>query len=257
MPGGQFSKQAFPFLSQGKYLNSNNSGDTTIGGTLTGAPAGIGASQGDANLPGDRFILSPADAYALSNTSVGNLYTGTYRYVTTRNNSTSVPQRGRAAFWDLAALPGNSANVGTPQTDMTYQVTSDEAANIGVALFAGVFINNVAQGSSWFIQESGKCTCQFAGNNGSAAFGTSLTGTPAIACGVYLAAMSSSNANNTVGLFNVLTGGTFAATGNNAATIPYANIDNALIRYVGPAETLPSSGNFSLVDIGLNRTYRW
>ena len=255
MAGGRFSKQAFPYLSNGKYLNSNNSGDSVVGGSLAGAP--FVASQGDANLPGDRFILNPSDALALSNTSVGNLYTGTYRYVRTNPNSTSVPQRGRAAFWDLAASPGNANNVSTPQTDMRYQVTSDEAANIGVALFAGVFINYPGAGNSWFIQESGKCTVQFAGNNGTSTFGTGLTGTPAIGCGVYLAAQSSANSNASVGLFNVLVGANYAASGNNAATLPYTQIDQAMVRYVGPAETLPSAGNYSLVDIGLSRTYRW
>jgi hypothetical protein len=255
MASGRFSKQAAPYLGQGHFLNSNNSGDTVIGGTVTAAPAGIGASQFQQNLPGDRFIFSPVDALALSNNSVGNLYTGTYRYVATRNNSTSIPQRGRAAFWDIAAGGYNNS---TPQADALYQVTSDESALVGVTLMAGVYINYVSQGSYWFIQESGKATCQFAGNNGTVTFGTGLTGTPAAGCGVYLAAQSSSNANNTVGLFNVLAGANYASANNNAATVPYNAIDQALTRYVGPAETLPSAGNFSVVDIGAFRSaFRW
>ncbi len=124
---------------------------------------------------------------------------------------------------------------------------------------AGVYINYIPAGDFWFIQESGKTTCQFRGNNGGGTnFGSNISGTAAIGAGVYLAAISSANANNTVGLFDQLAGATFAATGNNAATIPYTTIDNMFVRYVGPAETLPSNGNMSLVDICLSRaSFRW
>ena len=253
---GRFSKQAAPYLSQGPYLNSNNSADTVIGGSLSSSVyAQIGASQTDQNIPGDRFIFTPSDVVALSNLTsfIGQLYTGTYRYVAARNNSTSIPQPGRAGFW---ARAGNNTS-----NDALYEVTSDEAANIGVALFAGVYINWIPLGASgdeyWFIQESGKTTCQFTGNNGNNAFGANMAA-PAIGAGVYLAAASSSNANNTVGLFTQLVGGNSAAIFAANSTTAYGAIDNMIVRYVGPAETLPSNGNFSLVDITLSRaSFRW
>lgn len=236
---GRFSKQASPYLSQGPYLNANNSGDSVIGGAITNSVAAqIGASQADQNIPGDRFIFTPSDLVALSAPAPnfgGQLYTGTYRYLAVKNNSQSMPQPGRAAFWTRL---GNNAN-----NDALYEVTSDEsAANLG--LFAGVFINWVPLGPNgdyyWFIQESGKATVQFQGNNGSAAFGANMTA-PAVTNGVYLAGVGAGNANNTVGLF---TSGTAAAT------------DVALRTYIGPAETAPSNGNFSIIDINL-RPYRW
>src|ERR1700722_12769614 len=103
---GRFSKQAAPYNSSGRAgINGNNStGDAVVGGVINSAPAGLVVSQFEQNIPGDRFIFSPTDALALSNNSVGNLYTGTYRYVGSRNNSTSVPARGHAMFWDLTAI---------------------------------------------------------------------------------------------------------------------------------------------------------
>ncbi len=254
---GRFSKQAAPYLGLGKYLNGNNAnGDTVIGGTVTAAPTGLTVSQFEQNIPGDRIIFTPADAFAASNNNQ-ILYTGTYRYVSTRNNSTSIPQRGRACFWDLITSPGNFT-ASNYQADAQYQVNSDEPANIGVSMFAGVYINNIGAGNYWFIQESGKATVQFRGNNGNTLYGgAALTGAPAIGVGVYLAAVGNNNNLNT-GLFDVILGanqGTiFAANG----TAGYNAIDNALTRYVGPAETLPSNGNLSLIDITLSRaSFRW
>ena len=237
---GRFSKQAAPQLTFGAYINSNNSGDAIIGGAQSSQVATqIGASQWTQNIPGDRFIFTPSDALALSNTSAfgGNLFTGTYRYVAAKNNSTSEPQPGRAAFWNR---PGNNGN-----NDALYEVTSDENATL-LALFAGVYINWIPLGASgdyyWFIQESGKTTVQFAGNNGTALFGNANLAAPAAGAGVYLAGQASSNSNNTVGLFTQATSG---------------NLTDALLtHYVGPAETLPSNGNYSIVDVNF-RFYRW
>jgi hypothetical protein len=265
---GRFSKQAAPYLGSGRFINGNNStGDVTPGGQVTSAPSGVTIPQWEQNTPGDRFILDPLLALAMSNNAVGNLYTGTYRYVGTRNNSTSVPQRGRACFWDLTAISANASNnnttggnfIGSPQTDALYQVNSDEPANIGVVLMAGVYINNVGNGNFWFIQESGKATVQFRGNNGNTLFGgAALTGTPAIGVGVYLAAVGNNNNLNT-GLFDVwfnANAGTTFSTANSGGA--YNAIDNLFTRYVGPAETAPSNGNFSIVDIGAQRmAFRW
>jgi len=94
---------------------------------------------------------------------------------------------------------------------------------------------------------------RFVGNNGTVVYGSgannNLAAGAAIASGVYLAAASNANNQLTVGLFN--TSGNANATTNNL-------IDNMLVRYVGPAETAPTNGNISLVDITLARaSFRW
>src|ERR1700732_1930669 len=220
MPSGRFSKQAAPYKTQA--INNNNAnGDSVIGGSVTASPGNI--PQYQQNLPGDRFIFSPADALAICNNNVANLYTGTYRYVASRNNSTSVPPQGRACFWDLAAQ--NANNLGTPTSDGLYQVNSDEPANITVTLMAGVFINNFSAGNYWFIQESGKASVRFRGNNGNTLFGgANLTGTPAIGVGVYLAAVGNNNNANT-GLFDVLAGANSAAIFTANSTTGYTTVD--------------------------------
>src|SRR4051812_29985094 len=97
MAAGRFSKQAAPYLVG--RMNANNNGDLpVIGGSVANYPSGL-ASQYIQNLPGDRIILDPVTATAYSNNSVGNLYTGTYRYVVTAN-STSAPTLGHGCFWE-------------------------------------------------------------------------------------------------------------------------------------------------------------
>lgn len=242
MASGRFSKQGAPYKTFA--LNGNNAtGDTVIGGLVSAAPSGLNVSQFEQNLPGDRFIFTAADALALSNNSVGNLYGGTYRYVATYNNSSSSPALGHAAFWVNA---NNGAN--TTQ-DGLYQVTSDEPAN-ATALFAGVFLNPMTKGNYWFIQESGKATCWFR---------NAITGTPAQDKGVYLALAGNNNNAIDVGAFDQLNaangGTTFSAANSNTA---YTAIDGMFQKYVGTAEGLPANNNKALVDIILSRaSFRW
>lgn len=238
MAGGRFSKQADWFSGK---LNANYS-DATIGGTLTTAPSGLTASQFQQTLPGDRVILSPSDALANSNNNQ-NLYTGTYRYVASKNNSSSSPTVGHGAFWvDVT----NANNV---TTDALYQVQSDEAANFGVVQFAGVFINNMTKGNYWWIQESGKALCSFR---------NAITGVPAIAAGVYLAGAGNNNNAIDVGAFDQLAGANSAAIFTANSNTGYTTVDNMIIRYVGPALTLPANNNTALVDIVLGRaSFRW
>ncbi len=56
MAGGMFTKQA-DYLSA-RFLNDVN--DTTVGGVLTTAPSGLGATQWQQTLPGDRIVLDDA-----------------------------------------------------------------------------------------------------------------------------------------------------------------------------------------------------
>lgn len=238
MPGGRFSKQADWFSAK---LNANYS-DAVIGGALTTSP-GQGAGypqQFQATQPGDRVILSPSDALANSNNNA-NLYTGTYMYVATQNNSASSPALGHAAFWVDVTGANNSAQ------DGLYQVTSDEAANFGVTLFAGVYLTALPKGNYWWIQAAGKATC---------AFRNAISGTPAIGAGVYLAGAGNNNNAVDVGAFDQLAGAN-AGGGANAANL-YATVDAMFLRYVGPAETLPANNNTAIVDITLSRIgWRW
>lgn len=251
MAGGRFSKQGD--YAYGKF-NSNNANDTVIGGLVTSAPTGLNASQYQQNVPGDRIILSPTDALALSNNSIGNLYTGTYRYVQFRNNSTSNPSRGRAVFWDPTAT-GTGNNISSTAADATYQVTSDgNAANYTNTLFAGVAINNItlANGtpSFWWIQESGKSSCKFI---------ATVSGTPAIGQPVYLPITPAANNNATDnGAFDVLDGANSAAIFAANSVTGYTTVGAMISKYVGVAETLPSNNNVSIVDITMARaSFRW
>ncbi len=245
MASGRFSKQAVYFSS--KYLN-NNVSDTVPGGAVNTAPSGLTVSQYQQTLPGDRIILSPTDAFAFSNNSVGNLYTGTFRYVGSRNNSSSSPTRGHAAFWDTTAN-GTGNNISSTACDALYQTTSDQAANIGIALFAGVYINNMTKGNWWWIQESGKATCSFI---------TTITGTPAIAAPVYLYAAGNNNNAVDNGGFDQLDGANSAAIFAANSTTAYTTVGAMIRNYVGPAETLPANNNTALVDLTLARaSFRW
>ena len=241
MASGPFSKQA---IYRSAALNGNNNGDTVIGGALTTAPSGLTASQYQQTLPGDRILLSPADALVASNNNNsvlatgGALYTGSYRYVASLNTSTSAPTLGHGAFW----VDATGANNNT--LDNLYQVQSDEAANFGVVQFAGVFINNMTKGNYWWIQESGKARL---------AMRNAISGTPAIGAGVYLAG-AGNNANAIdVGAFDQLVAGNSAAIFAANSTTAYTTIDNMIIRYIGPALTLPANNNLCLADIAFSR----
>lgn len=222
-----------PSFITSKYIN-DGTGDATIGGALTTVPANVGGTQGDQTIPGDRLIFGPADALAMSNNSVGNLYGGLFQYVTTINNSTSAPLRGHGVFMF-------QSNFSNSTQDQSYTVTSDEPANLTVTLFVGVLINNVTKGNSWWVQTAGKVAAKFR---------NAISANAAIGGGVYLAAAG----NNA----NALDVGAFDQASNNAANQTYFQIaiDQALTRYVGVAEQLPSNNNISLIDLDLRRV-RW
>lgn len=238
MASGPFSKQA---IYKSAPLNANYT-DSVIGGALTTAPSGLTASQGQQTLPGDRILLSPADAYAASNNNNAVLYTGSFRYVAIKNNSSSNPTLGHGAFWVDATGANNNS------LDNQYQVQSDEAANFGVVQYAGAFMKNVTLNNAtnyyWWIQESGKCTL---------AFRNAITGTPAIGAGVYLAGAGNNNNAIDVGAFDQLAGANSAVLFTANSTTGYTAIDNMLIRYMGPALTLPANNNTAIVDVGFQR----
>jgi hypothetical protein len=245
MSAGPFSKQA---IYRGQPLNANNANDTVIGGALSVAPANSNlGSQFWQTIPGDRIILDPATALAYQQSgNNNNLYTGTYRYVQCAN-ATSTPAKGHAAFWIPIAFNNNQE-----AQDALYQVTSDELANYGVTLFAGVYINTPGKGNNnvyWWIQESGKATCSFR---------NAITGTAAIGQGVYLAAAGNNNNSIDIGAFDQFGGANSAAIFTANSTTAYNTIDNFMLRYVGVAEQLPANNNLAAVDLVFkNGAFRW
>lgn len=247
-----FYKSTGPVKTQGSFFNGNNSNDSVVGGSLTTAPPGYTGSQGLWNFPGDRFILGVQDAFAVSNNAVGNLFTGSYRYVQFRNNSTANVKRGRGVFWDLTA-GGNfsGANVSNNyQADFAMMVTADgNTANLTNTLLAGVAINNITLANTqnwyWFIQEAGKASLQFR---------AAITGNLTPGTGVYSMLTASANNNATDnGAFDTLAGGNSAAIFTANSTTGYSTVDQMITDYVGVLETTASNNNISIVDLTCQR----
>jgi hypothetical protein len=176
------------------------------------------------NRPGDRIIFGEADAAALYDSAVGTLYGGLYQYVVTRAASTAAPTRARAAFWD------------TSVAGSYHQVTPDESGAQGTHMFAGVYINTLTRGYSWWIQCFGKVSVQFR---------AVLTGIPSDGCAVYLAA---AGAGADVGEFDVLDG---------AGNPSFTQVSNMLNRYAGVAQGAPSDNGLTTINIPLGRMFRW
>lgn len=247
MPGGQFAKTTADwFSSRLQGLNGNNANDAVLGGAISTAPSGLLASQGTQTVAGDRVIFSPMDAAAMQNNNVGNLYTGTYRYVQSAN-AVGTPARGLAAFWVPVAFNNNQA-----LQDALYQATVDEMNSYGVSLFAGVWINSPGKSNNsvnayWWIQECGKVAVQF----------DVLAGvTPAIGSGVFLAAAGNNNA--AAARFTQRDGVDSVAVFQANSTTAYTTIAQMLTRYVGVAEQLPSNNNISVIDLTMQRSgFRW
>ncbi|MGH7184485.1 MAG: hypothetical protein ACREJN_21275 [Nitrospiraceae bacterium] len=214
-----WTKQLQQISSAGGGHLNGGSGDEIIGGLLTGVPSGLIISQALQDIPGDRIIFGAADALAMSNISVGTLYEGLYQYVNTTSTSTAANTRGRLAFWN----PELEANA--------YQVTPDENAFI-----AGVFINTITRGYSWWIQIAGQVT---------AAFRTGMLGTPTIGAGVY-AAYQGAGAN--VGTLDQV-------SGLYSDSPSSEDVDLLITRNMGQAVALPVAGAASVVDIPLRKVH--
>lgn len=209
-----FTKQ--PQFLPAKALNSG-SGDAQVGGTLTGVPANVAASQNNQTRPGDRMVLGVADALALSDTSIGTLYCGMYMYVKTQN-STATPTLGHVAFWDIDAA------------DSLYQVTADGTDTGGINFPAGIFINTLTKTYHWWILIAGKVK---------AVFLNPLTGAAALGQAVFA---------DSTGVLDVFDGG-----GNPTFT----QVGTMLNSYLGVAEELPVAGGTKLVDVPLRTLYRF
>ena len=209
--------------NDGIYLNSGG-GDSVVGGRLSSVPTDVIASQGIQTIPGDRLLLGEADAQALDDPDVGTLYGGMYQYIRTKTTSTAAFARAHGVFWDT----------GVAATQ--YQVTADENGLQGVGLFAGVTINTITKGYSWWIQTAGRISVQFR----AVLTGLGVDGSP-----VFLAA---AGAGADVGEFDVLEGG---------ANPSFTQMVNAVRDYVGVAQGAPVNDTISTINIPLGRIFRW
>ncbi|MGH7184483.1 MAG: hypothetical protein ACREJN_21265 [Nitrospiraceae bacterium] len=204
--------------SGGGFLNGG-AGDTVIGGILTSVPAGVNASQGIQDIPGDRIIFGMADALALSKVSVGTLYGGMYQYITTYASATGAASVHRGCFWRQLSL------------DNSYTVTPDESGAAGVSLHAGVYINTLTAGNSWWIQTAGKVSVLFRGT---------LSGTGGAGVAAYFAG---AGAGVDLGLFD--------AFGGVATAVTFGNISNFQNRYAGVCEGAATGGAVSIISMPL------
>lgn len=217
MPSGHFAKAIHQLYSV-RDLNAGT-GDANLGGLIQALPSGFNASGGSPVRPGDRAILSVADALALSDTTIGTLYDGLFVYYLHDSGATATATRGRLVFHDLAAA------------DDAYQVTPDEDANITVRDWAGVTITaTVTDAYYWWTQAAGKVVARFRGT---------LTGTGAVGVGAYAAAQG---AGADVGTLDV-----YASAAN--PTFTYALGDQIVQNYIGVAEATPTNGGITAVRI--------
>lgn len=139
------NKSDVAFITTGK-LNTVN--DTYPGGG-TDAP---GLRQGQL---GTELVLNAEQALAMSDTSVGTLYGGTYKYVKYLSTQSGTSKKGGPMYWSDPA---------------TFTVTADVPTSfLG---FAGVCLNVVTKGNCGWILIEGKCQCQPLDNT--------TKGTPAI-----------------------------------------------------------------------------
>ena len=117
----------------------------TVDDEAAGGPvSGVGESQYQGQLGGELF-LTAAQAAKRSDTSVGTLFAGVYRYIRTKAGSTLTPARGIIAFWDVATA-GLTDSVVTPDLPT------------GTSLIAGIYLNAITKttpGNFGFIQTSG------------------------------------------------------------------------------------------------------
>ena len=116
-------------------LNTVN--DSGAGGNNTSSSAGLAPGQ-----VGDEIVLNAAQALALSDTTVGTLYEGTYKYVQFYVSQSGTTVKGGPVYW---------------QDPDNFVVTADVPT--GFLGFAGVAISVPTKGNFAWIQIEGKANC--------------------------------------------------------------------------------------------------
>jgi len=219
------------------YRLNTGTGATQIGGTLTGVPSGVTASQGIQDIPGDRIVLGEADALALSDKVNGiSLFCGIYMYVLNGTSSTAATL-GHVAFWQASNFSTASSTYPTP--DNLYAVTPTElGSSAGITPpIAGVFINALAGSAYGWIQTAGRATGSFGATTGSILGNTT---TFVINAGVYAGGYGTS-------------AGSGLLTQINAVTFPNADsvLDAIATMHMGVADVAPSASSNSIFSLKL------
>jgi len=198
----QYTKQGIPFLSS-RYLNDINDPSPGLGGVLTAVPSGISAFQGAGLQLGDEIKIIDTEASNFSDTTVGTLYDGTYKYVQ-MDSSAATFVLGQVLFWKVGATQTNE-NI----------VTNVESGSIPD--FAGVLINpSVTAGNGMFIQTSGKATVKLR---------ATLTNTVSAGSSLYMTAAGAGADNATV---DCLASGTTVTTSIQGKYVGIALSTNTL-----------------------------
>jgi len=127
----------------------------TVNDTVIANQATLGTRSRYAGQLGKHLTVSNDFIAQLTNTTIGTLYGGRYRYVRRRATDDASPALGpgKIAFWDTTL---------TNWQDF-FQVTTDEnlSSSANAVMRAGIFINNIEPGKYGFIQDLGEVYVRF------------------------------------------------------------------------------------------------
>jgi hypothetical protein len=142
------------------------------------------------------------------------------------------------AFWYPTDF--SVASSAYPGLDSLYVVTPDELnSSAGFpGIVAGVFINTLTKGNSWWIQIAGKATMLYGANSG-----LQFAGTPTYAANQGVYAGGYGNGSSLEGLVTPIVGTTFPTTN--------AELDQMANSYLGIAESNPGASAAVIVDMVL------
>lgn len=121
----------------------------TVNDEVIAGQASINSRSRFAGQLGKHLFVSQDQIAALTDTDVGDLFGGRYRYVRRRaeDNDSPAMSPGHLAFWDTTITNWQTK----------YQVTADEnlAGQADATIRAGVFIGNIEPGNYGFICDLG------------------------------------------------------------------------------------------------------
>ena len=134
--GNKVDARQFPITAK-----LNKTDDPIVGASVA---SGTGVSFYSGFL-GAEMTLTDDEALRLSDTSVGTLYRGVYKYVQFKAGSTASNALGQVAFWDSTA-----GTVAASETVVTPDATDGNQA--------GITLNAVTKGNYGWIQIEGLAT---------------------------------------------------------------------------------------------------
>jgi len=203
-----------PIIRISRQLNNTN--DAIIGGNSSGA---AGSSRFAGQL-GCHVWFGPNQIAQMTDTTVGTLYPGRFRYVRIRATDDDSPALtpGKLVFWDTTITNWQAK----------YQVTRDENLSSvdNAVMIAGVYLGGIEPGNYGFIQDLGMVDVRFR---------SVLTAAGAIGSRVYAA--GAGDTGDDQGTADVLT--------TDATSLPNA-------RYLGTAITAPGAGALDTIFLGFH-----